>query len=174
MTAMPDAIDEADRQWAKVWPELDVSAGEVLARLQRLAHLVDARQADQLRRRSGRLVANRGDFDVLRALRRSGPPFRLAPSEIERQMLVSSAGLSGRLRRLEAEGWVSREKSPDDGRSTLVALTPEARAELDAYLVEHQAFEASMVRALSKAQRAGLVDALRTLLEDFEDATPDD
>jgi DNA-binding MarR family transcriptional regulator len=163
-----DAIDQANEQWAKALPGLDVSPGEVLARVERLAHLIETRQNARLRRRPGKLVANRGDFDVLRTLRRSGPPFHLTPGEISQQMLVSSAGLSGRLKRLTDEGWIRRTPSSTDARSTLVELTPDGLADLDADLEEHYAFERSLLEGVPPAQRPALVSALRILLGSLE------
>ena len=165
MAAVSDAVDLANDQWSAAAPGLDVSAGDVLARIERLAHLIEARQTARLRRRPGMLVANRGDFDVLRTLRRSGPPYRLSPGEIAQQMLVSSAGMSGRLKRLADEGWINRVPSLDDARSTLVELTPAGLTDLDADLPDHYAFEDSLLVDLDEDQRAHLVVGLRRLME---------
>lgn len=163
-----DAADLARKQWAAARPGLDVSPVEVLARIQRLSQLIDEAQNRRLRRRPGKLVPNHGDFDVLRALRRTGPPHAMTPTELRRAMLVSPAGMSGRLKRLEQEGWIVRTASPLDGRSTLVRLTPQGLADLDRDLEDHYAFEADLLRALDPAERDAVASALRRLLLDLE------
>ncbi|CAL9346699.1 hypothetical protein SUDANB58_00378 [Streptomyces sp. enrichment culture] len=163
-----DAVDTATRQWAASCPRLDVSPGEVLARIQRLGQLIEEAQNRRLRRRPGMLVGNLGDFDVLRALRRVGPPYALTPGQLRQAMLVSGAGLSGRLKRLEQEGWITRTTSPEDGRSTIVRLTPEAVADLDRDLENHFAFESDLLRSLGADERHRVAADLRTLLLDLE------
>jgi DNA-binding MarR family transcriptional regulator len=83
-------------------------------------------------------------------------------------MLVSSAGLSGRLRRLETEGWIERRTSPDDGRSIIVQLTPAGSADLDGFLAEHYRFEGALLDSLSSDARAILAAKLRDLLLSLE------
>jgi DNA-binding MarR family transcriptional regulator len=167
-----DAVDTASGQWATAWPRLDVTPGDVLARVQRLGQLIEEAQSRRLRRRPGMLVNNLGDFDVLRALRRAGPPYALTPTRLREAMLVSAAGLSGRLKRLEQEGWITRDASPDDGRSTIVRLTPEGVADLDRDLENHYAFESDLLRSLNTDERARTADDLRTLLLDLESRLP--
>ncbi|MFE6486798.1 MarR family winged helix-turn-helix transcriptional regulator [Streptomyces sp. NPDC057757] len=163
-----DVIDAAAREWAEAYPRLDVSPGDVLARVQRLGQLIEEAQNRRLRRRAGMVVNNVGDFDVLRALRRVGPPYALTPGRLREAMLVSGAGLSGRLKRLEQEGWITREASPDDGRSLLVRLTPEGVADLDRDLEAHYAFESDLLRSLDLDTRRRSADVLRVLLLDME------
>ncbi len=62
------------------------------------------------------LMANhgltRGIFDVLTTLRRAGKPYTLAPSQITRSLLLSPAGLTGRLERLELDKHIVRLPDP--------------------------------------------------------------
>ena len=163
-----DAIDRATAEWARTWPDLDVRSGEVLARIQRLAQLIEEAQTRRLRRRPGMEIANLGDFDVLRALRRVGPPYALTSARLHESMLVSAAGLSGRLKRLEGQGWITRTVSDTDRRSTLVSLTEEAVADLDNDLPAHYSFEADLLTVLGPAEREHLATTLRVLLADRE------
>ncbi len=78
----------------------------------RIAQHVEGAENGRLRRRRGRMVANVGDFEVLRALRRIGPPYAMTPSQLRAEMLISSSGLTGRLHRLERDGWIMREPRP--------------------------------------------------------------
>jgi DNA-binding MarR family transcriptional regulator len=164
-----DAVDRAAAEWADAWPELDVSPAEVLARIHRLGRLLDEAQARQLRRIPGWPIDNLGDFELLRTLRRTGEPYARTPRQLERDMLVSSAGISGRLKRLESAGWIQRVPSTADRRSVVVQLSPEGLKRLDSYLPEHYAFEAGLLEDLGD-RRPELVRALKHLMAQMEPA----
>jgi len=68
-----DEVDRIVEAWRRERPETDVSPMEVLSRISRLAlHL------DRLRRQAFAGVGlEPSEFDVLAALRRSGPPYEL-------------------------------------------------------------------------------------------------
>jgi DNA-binding MarR family transcriptional regulator len=159
-----DAVDVARTEWQQAWPDLDVRPGEVLARVQRLARVIEDAQAHQLRRGPSRPVVNVGDLDVLRALRRVPDPHELTHGQLAQRMLVSAAGMTGRLSRLERDGWITRRRAPGDGRSTLVSLTEAGRADLDRYLRAHYEFEDTLLAPLDDDERETLAALLRRLV----------
>ncbi|GGT33346.1 MarR family transcriptional regulator [Streptomyces chromofuscus] len=165
-----DSVDAMLRQSRLQWPELDVSSMAVIGRLLRAARLTEEVLADRLRRREGRTIANVGDMDLLLALRRAAPSYALTPGQLMRSLIVSSAGLSGRLNRLEREGWITRTISPEDRRSTRVSLTEQALAELDTRIEALFALERELVSVLEPDERATVARALRKLLLSLESA----
>jgi|SRR5712672_3247028 len=64
-----------------------------------------------------------GTFDVLTALRRAGSPYCLSPKQIAQSLLLSGAGLTSRLHKLEAQNFLARLPEPDDRRTLRVQLT---------------------------------------------------
>jgi DNA-binding MarR family transcriptional regulator len=66
----------------------------------------------------------RGMFDVLAALRRAGKPYCLPPSTLTKWLMLSGAGMTNRLDRLEAMDLIVRRPDPNDRRSTRIQLTP--------------------------------------------------
>ncbi|WP_093895268.1 MarR family winged helix-turn-helix transcriptional regulator [Streptomyces sp. Ncost-T10-10d] len=166
-----DSVDAMLAEWRSEWPELDVSSSEVVGRLLRAARLLEELFATRLRRSAGMPIANVGDFDLLQALRRSGPPYALTPGQLRRALVVSSAGLTGRLNRLEREGWIERGPSPVDGRSILVGLTEEGRASFDRTVRRHFGLEQDVLSVLGPRERAAIADALRKLLVSLEQDT---
>ncbi|MFD7409547.1 MarR family winged helix-turn-helix transcriptional regulator [Streptomyces sp. NPDC059866] len=159
-----DSVDVMLAEWRSEWPELDVSSSAVMARLLRAARLVEELLATRLRRSAEMPIANVGDFDLLQALRRSGAPYALTPGQLRQALVVSSAGLTGRLKRLEGEGWIERCPSPVDGRSTLVRLTEEGRARFDRTVERHFQVERDVLSVLDPEERTVIADALRKLL----------
>ena len=73
-----DAVDRIAEQWARERPDLDVGPMLVIGRLHRLAELFD----QGLRPVFAEAGLGNGDFDVLASLRRSGPPYRLNPTQL--------------------------------------------------------------------------------------------
>jgi DNA-binding MarR family transcriptional regulator len=163
----PDAVDRAAGEWAQTWPDLDVSPADVLARINRVSRLLDDAQARQLSGIPGGGIDNLGDFELLRTLRRSGAPYALTPRQLEREMLVSSAGISGRLKRLAAAGWIERVPSVSDRRSVAVQLSETGLRRLDEYLPQHYDFERELIASVKKDE-AHLVRALRRLMATLE------
>jgi DNA-binding MarR family transcriptional regulator len=103
---------------------------------------------------------NRGLFDVLTVLRRTGGAEALPPRQIARSLLLSSAGLTSRLDRLEADGFVVRDPDPHDGRGLLIRLTPNGRRLVDRILPRLIWLEAGLASALSRKQVAQLTHLL--------------
>jgi DNA-binding MarR family transcriptional regulator len=114
-----------------------------------------------------------GEFDVLATLLRSGPPYRLRPTELYTSLMISSGGLTDRLARLEKAGLVARTPSETDARSLLVELTSEGRARAETAFCEDMAVEASLLEGLSKPEReklASLLAQLATLMSEARES----
>ena len=159
-----DEVDDLVAQWRTQRPDLDVEPLQVLSRVSRLArHLDIARRA---------AFAGGGlelwEFDVLSALRRSGPPFQLTPGALLRATLVTSGTMTNRIDRLAAAGLVRREPDPRDRRGVLVTLTDQGRAVVDAAFTDLLDREHALLAGLPDDQRQQLAGLLRTLLAPFD------
>jgi DNA-binding MarR family transcriptional regulator len=162
---LQDRIDELVAQWADERPDLDLAPMATLGRLARLhAHVLGAVESALLEH--GLQV---GDFDVLATLRRVGEPYSMTPTALARQLMLSPAGMTGRLDRLEARGLVERRPAPTDRRSTSILLTGEGLAAVDAAVTDHVANETRLVAPLSANERRTLDGLLRKLLAQFDD-----
>jgi len=129
-----------------------------------------ARHLDRLRSRA---LAAEGltprDIEVLNALGRSGPPYRLSQGELARAAQLSSGGMTGQADRMEGAGWVERSHDPDDRRGVLLALTDSGRAvlvrSLGTYLTDADAILANLGAADLK-RLAALLAKLLAILDD--------
>lgn len=161
------AADEVDRiveAWRRERPDLDAAPLEVLSRVSRLA-----RHLDLARRKAfGHSGLEPWEFDVLAALRRSGPPYRLTPGELLRQTLVTSGTMTNRIDRLEGRGFVTRAASPTDRRAVHVTLTDSGREVVDGALSMLLQDERALLASLDSREQALLAKSLRALLADFE------
>jgi DNA-binding MarR family transcriptional regulator len=160
----PDHMDAILAQWSRERPDVDVTALGVLGRLFRVAQLADV----ALARGISDYELQPGWFDPLAALRRSGRPFELSPTQLLATTMLSSGGMTKRLDRLEEAGLVVRRPDPADRRGTLVSLTPKGKAAVDAALVTHVANEERLLQPLSITERRTLDGLLRQLLAGLE------
>ncbi len=167
----PDPADDVDRviaAWHRERPDLDLAPLAVLSRVSRLA-----RRLDLARERAfdAHDLAS-WEFDVLVALRRTGPPYRLTPGQLIAETLVSSGTMTHRIDRLEHRGLVRRHPVPDDRRGTWVELTSSGREHVDEAFRDLLAAENELLAGLDGAAREQLADHLRHLLLRFEAETP--
>jgi DNA-binding MarR family transcriptional regulator len=159
-----DHIDRIVKQWRRERPDLDVTALALVGRLLRVSVLTEQELAAGLAS-SG---LQPGWFDLLAALRRSGPPYELNPRELMRATLLSSGGITKRLDRLAGAGLVERRPDPHDRRGTLVKLTRKGRGAIDKLIAVHVANEERLLAPLGATERRALDAALRRLLAALE------
>jgi DNA-binding MarR family transcriptional regulator len=160
-------VDEVDRivvAWRRERPDLDVAPLEVLSRVTRLArHLDRARSAAFARHQ-----LETWEFDVLAALRRSGPPYRLSPGQLVAQTMVTSGTMTNRIDRLAGRGLVRRLPDPADGRGVMVRLEDSGRLLADAALADLLQVERGVLAVLEPGENERLAGLLRDLLITLE------
>lgn len=89
-------------------------------------------------------------------------------TELFQALMISSGGLTDRLRRLADNGLIAREACKADGRSLMVRLTAKGKSLIDQAFAEDMLIERAMLRALGKAEREQLAYLLAKLLADLE------
>jgi DNA-binding MarR family transcriptional regulator len=159
-----DHVDRVRAQWAAERPDVDTEPFAVIGRIGRAAQLLDAGMESGL----AEFGLRRWSWDVLTALRRSGAPYRSAPTSLYGSLMRTSGAISNRLRRLEEAGLVRRVPDPADGRGVLVELTPSGRRLVDRVIAKHLETERQMLAGLSRAEQRELQALLRKLLLSLE------
>src|SRR3954469_5538786 len=106
---MRDDVDAIIEQWRAARPELDASPIGIVGRVSRLARELEQR-LEPVYRAHG---LEPGWHDVLATLRRSGPPYRMRPSDLTSTLMLTSSGTTKRLDKLEQAGLLAR--TPDPG-----------------------------------------------------------
>lgn len=160
-----DHVDRLRQQWAREMPDLDTEPMAILGRAYRLSNLV----RPSIEATFASFELDRGEFDVIATLRRSGPPYRLTPTELYTSLMISSGGLTHRLDRLQKAGLIARERSAADGRSVVVGLTDAGAALAEKAFRADMASEAGYLAGLSSQDRAELASLLRKLLVSLEE-----
>ena len=154
-------------QWSGLQPGLPVDAYHVTGRISRIAARIAQRQ-DEIFARYG---LNRGDVGVLSALVMARPPHTLSPTQLFRGLMLSSAGMTKRLDRLERRGLVKRRPDPKDRRGVMIQLSESGRRLVAKAVAENTRTEAALLSGLSPKERRLLGNLLRTLLRQLEPAS---
>ncbi len=159
-----DFTDNLLAKWDTARPDIGVEALQVTARLARIGgHL--ARRQEAVFDRFG---LSRGEVGMLSALRTAGPPHRLSPTRLGQGLMLSSAGVTSRLDRLERRGFVRRLPDPDDRRGVIVDLTDSGLEIVDAAVVANTASDRQLMEQFDPAELEMLEVLLRKLLAGLE------
>jgi DNA-binding MarR family transcriptional regulator len=161
---MSDVIDDFLTQWRRERPDLDVAAMGTIGRLGRFLALAGKQIEATLEQHDLRVP----EFDVLASLRRLGAPYTATPTALTRTLMLSPAGMTARLDRLERSGYIERRPDPEDRRSWLVVLTSAGFDCIDAAVTDHVATEERLLGALDADDRTSFDQTLRSLLRQFE------
>lgn len=150
-----DLVDRAVGEWARTYPDEDVSPIEVLGRVQRIASVTSARLDRSLEMHG----ISRSEFDVLGALVRSTRPLRA--SELASTTMLSGASVTKISDNLSRRGLIERRRSARDGRVVLLAATDDGHRLVDGELPRRLADDRSVLAALSVDERIALARLLR-------------
>jgi DNA-binding MarR family transcriptional regulator len=159
-----DTTDQQLEGWGGARPDLEVGVLQVTARLTRVgAHLARRQEAV-----FGRFGLGRGEVGALSALRIAGPPHQLSPTRLAKGLMLSSAGVTSRIDRLERRGFVRRLADPNDRRGVLIELTDEGLEVVDAAVAAITISDQQLLERLDPDEIAQLEAILRKLLGGLE------
>ncbi|MDP3897734.1 MAG: MarR family transcriptional regulator [Mesorhizobium sp.] len=159
-----DRVGRRRRQWASELPDVDTSGMAVLGR----ARWITLAVRPSIEAVFARHGLDSGEFDTLATLLRSGPPYRLRPTELFSSMMISSGGLTDRLGRLQRARLISRPADSRDARSLPVQLTDEGKRIAEAAFREDMTIEAGLLDGLTEDDRRQLGELLGRLAMSVE------
>jgi DNA-binding MarR family transcriptional regulator len=166
--ANTDSITAFIADWQRERPDLDPWPLGIFGRTSRIdSHFL--KRADSW---LSPLGLSWETFSLIAALRRSGKPYALNPTELQRQSLLTSGAMTNRINRVEALGLVERRPDSNDGRGVIVRLTPAGRALADKAIAVHFSQSANVLGTLNARERDQLDLLLAKLLNSLENAPP--
>lgn len=158
-SASVDEVDAIVQQWRQERPELDPSPIALFGRV----HRVYLRYQAVLNKTFSQYGLNSASFDVLTSLRRAGAPYRKTGTQLAAGSLLSSAGVTLRLDRLEEAGLIKRERDHNDRRVVYSSLTDKGLEVIDRAIEAHLDAEAALLSGLSAKERSRLTELLAKL-----------
>ncbi|MEE4012319.1 MarR family winged helix-turn-helix transcriptional regulator [Roseibium sp. FZY0029] len=163
-----DRAERARRQWQREIPEI----AEKLSPMVLLGRLNEAAQVlarDYLAPAYAEIGLKTGEFDVLATLVRSGPPYKLTPTELYRTTMMSSGGMTARVDKLEKAGLVERCPHPDDRRALTVCLTEKGLKLIKDQMPNYIETQQRAVNGLTEEEQLHLSDLLEKLIRSVND-----
>ncbi len=167
--AQKDWTDELLDRLSATRSRQEIEPYQVTARISRIG-LHIARQQEEA---FGSFRLNRGEVGVLGALLLAGSKQQLSPTQLFKGLMLSSAGITSRLDRLESRGYVRRTRHPKDRRGVLVELTDAGRKVLEQAVATDARGEQELLAVLTKEDRRVLVALLKKLLAGLEPTSQD-
>ncbi len=164
------AEDHVDRMllvWKRELPDLDLATEGIVERIQKLQRYLDRAMNETL----ADFQLDRGEWWLLGALRRSGPPYRKSPGKLAEDIGLSSGAMTNRLDRLEDAGLIRRLPDPDDRRALQVELTDAGWQAWQDSVGAQARKEALVASALEPEEKELLNALLRRLMLEFEERT---
>ncbi|WP_018699894.1 MarR family winged helix-turn-helix transcriptional regulator [Amorphus coralli] len=151
-----EQVDEIFRQWQTERPDIDPTPVRIYGLIGQI-HLQATGFIDDVLAPYG-LV--RGTYDVLTALRRVGAPYCLTPKELSGHLLLSGAGLTSRLNKLEDLHLIARLPEPSDRRTVRIQLTAAGEDVINKVIPVVFAAQASRLEPLGEEGRQRLLEQL--------------
>jgi DNA-binding MarR family transcriptional regulator len=93
------------------------------------------------------------------------PDQRLGQHQLTQRLRLQKSTVSRLVGQLERRGWLRREPHPDDGRATLLVLTPAGHDAAEQLARARRAKFAALLAAIPAQQRDSVLHALDTLVE---------
>lgn len=167
-----DRAERASRQWQKEVPEVadKLQPMVLLGRLNEAAQLMNR---DYLVPAYAEIGLKLGEFDVLATLVRSGPPYKLTPTELYRSTMMSSGGMTARVDKLERAGLVERCPHPEDRRALTVCVTPKGLKLVKDMIPDYVETQHQAVRGLTEDEQTQLSTLLEKLIKTANNPVPE-
>ena len=150
-----DPISTAMNKWTRINPHVDVDAMETTLRL---THLLRAIKNEVTTIHEQAELAP-GDFDVLATILRQE---KITPGQLAHALLLSKAGITGRLNKLKKQGLIDEEINLSDKRGKTLTLTPEGHDRIMSIVEAHATAERKALNHLSSTQQDELLELLRS------------
>ncbi|WP_191090121.1 MarR family winged helix-turn-helix transcriptional regulator [Histidinibacterium aquaticum] len=159
-----DSVSHIVREWRRERPDFDAGPIGVFARILRLSGALSQRTKAWLDEEGLSWEA----FSLIVTLRRQGAPYRMRPSSIIRESLLTSGAVTNRIDRVEKLGLVERAPDPDDRRAVSVQLTEAGLEKADAAIAAHVSHLHEVLEPLGEEQLEDLDRLLTAALSMIE------
>lgn len=162
-----DEICHAMDDWTRLIPGTDTLAMETVLRLSRVLAAIKK----EVSKAHASYGLAPGDFDVLATIFRKDAA---TPTQLAEQLLLSKAGITGRLNNLKKRGLVAEKTSANDKRGKSITLTAEGKTTLLSVLKFHTQAERRILDKLPESQQNSLLELLRAWGQDAHDTSTKD
>ncbi|WP_431035399.1 MarR family winged helix-turn-helix transcriptional regulator [Streptomyces sp. P6-2-1] len=162
-------LEEQIAAYQREYSDLDPQVEQIVSALGRLNRRMNVAYG----RQSAQLNMSNADWEVVKALVLSGPPYQLGPGDLAKRLGLTPAAMTHRIDRMVAEGLVTRDRDEQNRVRVIVELTDEGRQKWLRSMSLASAFEEDLLQDLSSGERSILGSMLTRLLRRVEETQPD-
>ena len=157
-----EALGESERAWRENRPDVDAAANPVFSRLAVLARQLSAFHEGVLKPDG----VSTTDYQLLATLWVRGPQ---TPKSLNRLQMMTTAGLTNALDRLQRSGWVRRRPNPADARSVVIELTADGSRFAERLSLIEMDRQSRVLASMSRGERRTVVSSLDQLIERLDE-----
>jgi DNA-binding MarR family transcriptional regulator len=106
-------------------------------------------------------------YNIVMVLAQHREKKMMSVSDVARNLHVTTAFITGEIRKLEHDGLVEKRRNPDDGRGVLLRLTPAGRARVQRTAPQRLQVNDRLFRKLSADDFRHLSKTVASLIDDF-------
>ena len=106
-------------------------------------------------------------YNIVMVLAQHRQKKMMSVSDVARNLHVTTAFITGEIRKLEHDGLVEKRRNPDDGRGVLLRLTPTGRARVQRTAPQRLQVNDRLFRNLSADDFRHLSKTIASLIDDF-------
>lgn len=160
-----DFTDAAGAAWSQRYPKRNLTSFSPAQRLLWSGRVIEAildRAAKEQR------FKNRGDFEVAAVIRRTEPDLPTA-IEVATALTLSPSGMTGRLDRLENQGYLVRQSDRRDRRVIRLELTPQGQKAVDGAFAANAAIYDRIFANMSERDQVQIDKLLGPVLNNLDE-----
>jgi DNA-binding MarR family transcriptional regulator len=165
MSARQDEVDRHVARWVGQIDQMDPEVEGAITRMQAVLRRLN--RLHQEAAEGSELTFE--DYKTLHALMVQPYPTEATPAQLAEACHVTRAAMTSRVDRITEAGLVTRTVDPTDRRRVIVRPTSKGRRTWKLYVVEAMSREASVLKALSDAEKQRLNALLRKVLLSLEE-----
>jgi DNA-binding MarR family transcriptional regulator len=106
-------------------------------------------------------------YNIVMVLAQHSGTKMMSVGDVARKLHVTTAFITGEIRKLERDGLVAKRRNPDDGRGVLLRLTPSGRARVQRTASQRSQVNDRLFRKLSAEDFRHLSKTVASLIDDF-------
>ncbi|GHH71071.1 transcriptional regulator [Streptomyces sulfonofaciens] len=163
------ALDEQIAAYQREFADLDPQVEQIVSALGRLNRRMNVAYG----RQNATLGISNAEWEVLKALVLSGPPYQLGPGDLAKRLGLTPAAMTHRIDRMVDEGLVTRDRDESNRVRVIIEITAEGRGKWLEAMRLATVFEGDLVQDLSPEERKSLGEVLIRLLRRVEQTQPD-
>ncbi|WP_128377333.1 MarR family winged helix-turn-helix transcriptional regulator [Streptomyces cavernae] len=162
-------LEEQIAVYQREFKDLDPQVEKIVSALGRLNRRMNVAYG----RQTANLGISNAEWEVLKALVLSGPPYRMGPSDLAKRLGLTPAAMTHRIDRMVTEGLVTRERDGNNRVRVIIELTTGGREKWLEAMRKASVFEEDLLQDLTPVERTTLGEVLTRLLRRVEDSQPD-